>query len=175
MRNSVQSRGLVAGGLLVAVLVAGCAAPMQPMGGGSPMGGGYGTTPAYGGYGNTAPAQGGTQYGVQYGQVQSIEVVRGEQAPAVPAGAVLGAVLGGVLGNQVGSGSGRAAATGAGVIGGALLGDRIQKSREPAAGEMVRVLVRFDNGSTRYFDYGQPVDLRVGDRVRVDNDRVTRY
>ena len=113
---------------------------------------------------------------MQYGQVQSIEVVRGEQnASAGGAGAVIGAVIGGVLGNQVGSGTGRAAATGAGAVGGAIVGSQIEKSRQPAAGEAVRVLVRFDNGSTRYFDYAQSVDLRVGDRVRVENDRVTRY
>jgi uncharacterized protein YcfJ len=41
-------------------------------------------------------------------------------------GAVLGAVLGGLIGNQIGHGGGRAAATGLGVIGGAMLGDNLE-------------------------------------------------
>lgn len=163
MHNSIRSTAALATGLIVAGLVAGCAAPMAPMSGSTS------------GYGNPAPSQAGSQYGVQYGQVQSIEVVRSEQQAPGATGAVLGAVIGGVLGNQVGSGSGRAAATAGGVIGGAMIGNEIEKRRQPAAGEVVRVLIRFDNGSTRYFDYAQSVDLRVGDRVRVENDRVSRY
>jgi uncharacterized protein YcfJ len=41
-------------------------------------------------------------------------------------GAVLGAIAGGVVGNAVGHGSGRAAATAVGIVGGALLGDRLE-------------------------------------------------
>ena len=43
------------------------------------------------------------------------------------AGAALGAVAGGALGSQIGDGSGRVAATAIGIIGGALLGDRIER------------------------------------------------
>jgi len=42
------------------------------------------------------------------------------------AGALLGALAGGALGNAVGNGSGRAAATGVGIVGGALLGNQIE-------------------------------------------------
>ncbi|MCY7308259.1 MAG: glycine zipper 2TM domain-containing protein [Rhodoferax sp.] len=41
-------------------------------------------------------------------------------------GAVLGAVAGGAVGNAIGQGSGRAAATLLGIVGGAMLGDRIE-------------------------------------------------
>jgi uncharacterized protein YcfJ len=49
-------------------------------------------------------------------------------APKSGAGAVMGAIAGGAAGNAIGNGSGRAAATAIGLIGGALLGDRIEGS-----------------------------------------------
>ena len=48
------------------------------------------------------------------------------QAPKSGAGALLGAVAGGVAGNAIGSGGGRAAATVIGLVGGAMVGDRIE-------------------------------------------------
>ena len=53
------------------------------------------------------------------------------------AGAVVGAIAGGLLGNVVGGGSGRAAATGAGLIGGAMLGNQVEASG-PAQYQTVR-------------------------------------
>ncbi len=47
------------------------------------------------------------------------------------AGALMGAVAGGAVGNAVGGGSGRALATVIGVIGGALMGDRVEGSPSP--------------------------------------------
>lgn len=47
------------------------------------------------------------------------------------AGAAMGAVAGGVIGNQIGHGSGRAAATLLGVVGGAVLGDRVEGAPAP--------------------------------------------
>ncbi|HPH15480.1 MAG TPA: glycine zipper 2TM domain-containing protein [Burkholderiaceae bacterium] len=44
------------------------------------------------------------------------------------AGAVIGGIAGGAMGNAIGGGSGRAAATILGVLGGAVLGDRIEGS-----------------------------------------------
>jgi uncharacterized protein YcfJ len=48
------------------------------------------------------------------------------QQPKSGAGAVMGAVAGGALGNAVGNGGGRAAATVIGILGGAMVGDRIE-------------------------------------------------
>lgn len=110
---------------------------------------------------------------VQYGQVTSVESVRGEGA-SVGKGAILGGIAGAVLGHQVGSGSGKDAATVVGIVGGALIGNEIDK-RQQSAPDFIRVAVRFDNGTQRSFDYAQAVDLRVGDRVRVEGDRVVRY
>ena len=110
---------------------------------------------------------------VQYGQVTSVESVRGEGG-SVGKGAILGGIAGAVLGHQVGSGSGKDAATVVGIVGGALIGNEIEK-RQQSGPDFIRVAVRFDNGTQRSFDYSQAVDLRVGDRVRVEGDRVVRY
>lgn len=55
------------------------------------------------------------------------------QPASTGAGGLLGALVGGVAGNAFGHGGGRALATGAGVIGGALLGDRIEANATPPA------------------------------------------
>lgn len=47
------------------------------------------------------------------------------------AGAAMGAIAGGVIGNQVGQGSGNALATMAGLVGGAILGDKIEGPSTP--------------------------------------------
>lgn len=52
-----------------------------------------------------------------------------QQAPKSGAGAIMGAIAGGVVGNSMGKGSGNAATTAIGVIGGAMLGDKIEGSR----------------------------------------------
>ena len=58
---------------------------------------------------------------------QQVEVV----PPKSGAGAVMGAVAGGAIGNSVGRGAGNAAATVIGVLGGAVLGDRIEGTPAP--------------------------------------------
>lgn len=47
------------------------------------------------------------------------------------AGAVLGAIAGGALGNTIGGGTGRVAATALGVVGGALVGNRVEGAGQP--------------------------------------------
>jgi uncharacterized protein YcfJ len=49
------------------------------------------------------------------------------QPPHSGAGALMGAIAGGAVGSQIGGGQGQALATMAGVIGGAILGDNIEK------------------------------------------------
>lgn len=58
-------------------------------------------------------------------QVCSNEAVM-TQAPSSGAGALMGAIAGGAAGNAIGNGGGRAAATVLGLVGGAMLGDRIE-------------------------------------------------
>ena len=150
MRNS--GRAVIAASL-VAALAAGCAT-QQPR------------------YQQPAPAAPGAAY-VQYGQVVNVESIRGD-GHTVGKGAILGGVVGAVLGHQVGAGSGKDAATVAGIVGGALIGNEIEK-RQQVTSDLTRVTVRFDNGGQRSFDYAQGVDVRVGDRVRAEGDRVVRY
>ncbi len=63
-------------------------------------------------------------------QVCSTQQVMVEQ-PRSGAGALLGAVAGGAAGNAIGDGSGRAAATAIGILGGAMLGNRIEGAPAP--------------------------------------------
>lgn len=111
----------------------------------------------------------------EYGRITNIEVFQ-TQAPASNgvAGTVIGGVIGGVLGNQVGGGSGRDAATVVGAVGGAIAGNQIQKNRNPEVRESVRVSVRLDNGAYRAYDMTSAGDLRIGDRVRIDNGQLFR-
>jgi uncharacterized protein YcfJ len=50
------------------------------------------------------------------------------QQPTTGAGGVIGGLAGGAIGNQIGHGEGRAVATILGVVGGALLGNRIESN-----------------------------------------------
>ncbi|WP_295538120.1 glycine zipper 2TM domain-containing protein [uncultured Pseudacidovorax sp.] len=124
-----------------------------------------------------APAYNPAAY-VETGIVANIEMMRSETPPVAPSGggAVVGGLLGGVLGNQIGHGTGRAAATMLGVVGGALAGNAVE-SRNGAARvyESYRVSVQMSNGSYRSFDVPSPGDLRIGDRVRVDGNQISRY
>lgn len=61
-----------------------------------------------------------------------------EPARSSGAGALLGAIAGGVVGNALGKGAGNVLATGAGVIGGAVLGDRIENDGRQGTTRSVR-------------------------------------
>jgi len=114
---------------------------------------------------------------VEYGHVANIEVLRSETpgGGTTGGGAVAGGVIGGVVGNQFGRGSGRAAATALGIVGGALLGNTIEGQHSgPRVYESYRVSVQTDNGGFRAFDVQSPGDLRIGDRVRIDNGQISR-
>lgn len=53
-------------------------------------------------------------------------------APNTGAGALAGAIVGGAIGNSLGHGAGSAAATALGVLGGAIVGDRLEGSQAHA-------------------------------------------
>jgi outer membrane lipoprotein SlyB len=112
------------------------------------------------------------------GVVSSIELVRAEGPSRVsPVGVIAGAVIGGLLGNQVGAGSGRAAATVAGAAVGGYAGNEVGRRAEAgSAPDIYRLAIQFDGGGSQFIDVGNPGDLRVGDRVRVDpNGQISRY
>lgn len=110
--------------------------------------------------------------GITFGNVSHIEIVPVANRTS-GGGAILGAVIGGVLGHQVGGGTGRTAATAVGVVGGAVIGSQVEQ-RNQRDGEIYRVSVRLDTGRIAQFDFQQINDLRVGDRIKVQDGQLYR-
>ncbi len=111
----------------------------------------------------------------RYGVVQSINIVRQESNNSIGAGTIVGAVVGGVLGNQVGKGDGNKAATVLGAAGGAYAGHQMEKvNRQPQA-DTVQLVVRLYDGNNITVSQESAADIRVGDRVVVDNGTARRY
>jgi outer membrane lipoprotein SlyB len=112
---------------------------------------------------------------IEYGRVSNVEVLQNqEQGKGSGVGAVLGGVAGAVIGHQIGGGSGRDAATVLGAVGGAVAGNAIEKNRGTNVRESYRVSVQLDNGAFRAYDVQSYGDLRIGDRVKVENGQVFR-
>ncbi len=144
-------------------------APMNPPG---PVSSYPATYPA-----GTYPAPNNQGAYVEYGRVSNVEVVRMQQPSTGPGiGAVIGGVAGAVVGNQVGTGGARTAATVIGAVGGAVAGNAIERSRtaNTSAGESYRVSVQMDNGTVRSYDTTSYGELRIGDRVRIENGQLFR-
>ena len=108
-----------------------------------------------------------------FGTVERIEVV-GKKDPNNIAGTVIGGIVGGLIGHQIGSGTGNTVATVAGAAGGAYAGNQVQQRRRQDH-ESFRVTVRMDNGSYQTVTQENIMDLRTGDRVRVDGSNISRY
>jgi outer membrane lipoprotein SlyB len=113
-----------------------------------------------------------------YGVVQSIELVKGSSGgiggSGIGIGTIAGAVVGGVVGNQVGSGRGNTAATVVGAAGGAYVGHEIDK-RGQQQNDAYKISMRMENGSYQTVTQSSSADIRVGDRVQIDNGIVRRY
>lgn len=105
------------------------------------------------------------------GTIESINT-NVEQGQGSGAGAVIGGVLGGVLGNQVGKGRGRDVATVAGAVGGAVLGNTIEKSNKST--QSVSIRVRLEDGTFQTIKSDTDQGMRVGERVRIENQRLIR-
>jgi len=106
------------------------------------------------------------------GRVSQIEAIR-ERPPGTGKGAVVGGVLGALVGNQFGHGSGRAAMTVVGAAGGAVAGNNVERNiNKRVVG--YRVIVRLDNGKLRTYEKPRLDGLQVGDRVRIDGQRLRR-
>jgi len=127
--------------------------------------------------GSSPASSSSSHYGAVYGVIDAIEVTRGSidgiGGSGIGAGAVIGGVVGGVLGHQIGGGTGQDIATVAGVVGGAVAGHEIEKSQKQQ--DAYRIRVRLENGGYQTVTQQSINDLRVGDRVRIENDRVSRY
>ncbi len=111
-----------------------------------------------------------------YGTVQSIDLIRQDnKGSSIGLGTLAGAVVGGVVGNQVGSGRGNTAATVIGAAGGGYVGHELEnRNRQPMA-DAYRFTIRMEDGSHQTLMQSTNADIRVGDRVRVDNGVVHRY
>ncbi|WP_038492345.1 glycine zipper 2TM domain-containing protein [Collimonas arenae] len=177
IRRSTQQAMLAAviGGSL---LLGGCAAPYGGQGYGNQgynnqgyNNQGYSNPPA-----QTYPAY--QQPGYQqnnnrnYGVVDAIDVVNTPSQGI--GGAVVGGVLGGVVGHQVGHGNGNTLATIAGVVGGAVVGNQLEARNSPGS-TSYNVRIRMNDNGYQTITVSNPGDLRVGDRVRVDNGQISRY
>jgi outer membrane lipoprotein SlyB len=182
MRNSFRLGSVISAAMLLAGLAACGSQPMNstsnypagtvyPQQGGYPQQSGY---PQQGVYQQNSPAPYGA---VEYGRVTNVEVIRSQEpARTNPAGAIIGGIAGAVIGHQVGGGTGKDLATIAGGVGGAVAGNAIQKnsSSNSQAREVYRISVQVDNGAYRAYDLGTAIDLRPGDRVRIENGQLYR-
>ncbi|WP_332816392.1 glycine zipper 2TM domain-containing protein [Ramlibacter sp.] len=184
MRNRIFT---LAGATVVAAGLAACGSnPTQPVAT-------YPSTPVYPSV-STAP---GTTYpsattaqtvpqGVETGRVTDIQTVQmGATSATNPGvrnavvGGIIGAVVGNIAGKHINEGDNRSAATVLGGAAGAAIGNRMGQRQEStaaagAAGPAYRVTVQTDQGQWRTYEVGALGDLRVGDRVRVENGVIYR-
>jgi len=162
MRNMTRISSLVAGTMALAML---------------------GACTSYGPTYSTAPTYPTTSYpvaGSEFGRIVNIEYLpAGSNAPlssnAGVLGAVVGGVAGGLLGSTIGAGSGRAAATVLGAVGGAAVGQHLARNNQGYTTQAgYRITMQTDGGLMRTYEVPATGDLRVGDRVRVDNGVIFR-
>lgn len=128
-------------------------------------------------YPSTYPNASVTSNYIEFGRVSNIELIAANTAPRgnSTAGTLIGGAVGAILGNQVGGGGGRTAATVLGAVGGAVVGNKIAQNRDGSYDSNVyRISVQTDNGQWRSYDVSATGDLRVGDRVRIENNVLHR-
>ncbi len=119
---------------------------------------------------------------IEFGRVSNIEVIQTTNTMGASgsgnsnAGTVIGGVVGAVLGNTIGHGGGRAAATVLGAVGGAVVGNKLARNQDGSynSATVYRVSVQTENGEWRSYDVSSTGDLRVGDRVRIENNVLYR-
>lgn len=104
------------------------------------------------------------------GVVDSIRAVSRE-GDGSGVGAVAGGALGGVLGNGVGHGNGRALATIAGVVGGAMLGNKIEKDQKKTT--YYESSIRMEDGTRQIVTTDAFPVWKPGEPVRVNQGVVS--
>jgi outer membrane lipoprotein SlyB len=166
MRTISRLPTLLAGGLAAAMLAACSSYPLGPSVASYPT-----TTTSY-------PMAAGPVAGTEYGRIVNIEYL--PVGATVPAGTnILGAVVGGLagaaLGSQIGAGAGRTAATVLGGVAGAAVGNTIARNSQGVTTQAgYRITMQTDSGLIRTYEVPATGDLRVGDRVRIDNGVIYR-
>jgi uncharacterized protein YcfJ len=179
MRNRFASAAVATS---VAALLAACANPTMPTASypSTPV---YPTASSYPSTAPSAPVQSAPVAGLEWGRVTDIQTVQmGATSATNPSvrnavvGGIIGAVVGNLAGKHINDGDNRSAATVLGAAGGAAVGNRIGQRQEntAAGGPAYRVTVQTDQGAWRTYEVGALGDLRVGDRVRVENGVIYR-
>ncbi len=168
MRKMTRLTTAVAGSLAAAMLAACSSYPMGP------------TASTYPTTTSTYPVNSYPVAGSEWGRIVNIEYMpvgtnAGTGGSSGILGAVVGGVAGAVLGNQIGSGSGRTAATVLGGVAGAAVGNQVARNSQGVTTQAgYRITMQSDNGVIRTYEVPATGDLRVGDRVRVDNGVIYR-
>ena len=106
------------------------------------------------------------------GVVEAINVVEAKGDGNNVVGTIAGGLVGGVLGHQVGGGKGKDIATVAGALGGAYAGNRVQNNM--AKTTEYHVVVRLESGATQTVKLAAQPALKVGERVKVEDNAVVR-
>lgn len=105
------------------------------------------------------------------GTIEAINIV--EEGQASGAGAVAGAVAGGVAGNKLGGKKNKKLGTLLGAVGGAVGGHYAEKYLRK--GKRWDVIVQLNDESHKTISFESEPPYKVGDRVKVDGDKLTTY
>lgn len=167
MRNLPRLTAVLSSGAAAAMLAACVSYPAGPVAGPGP---GYGPAPY--------PMHAAPVAGTEHGRIVNIEYVpvgAVYRRPPNAFGAIVGGIAGALIGNQFGSGGGRAAATVLGGVAGAGIGNAIAHNQAGVVTQPgYRITMQTDQGLIRTYEVPATGDLRVGDRVRVDNGVIYR-
>jgi outer membrane lipoprotein SlyB len=190
--NPMNKRFAAVPAVLAAVLLAACGStPMNtssmpstpyPTASSFPSSTYPGTTAPSSNYPNASVQQSAPMAAVEFGRVLDIQTAMGASSgnpnaarDRAIAGGIIGAVVGSVVGKNVNNGGNRSAATVLGAGAGAMIGNRSGQNQQAEAGSAAyRVTVQTDQGAQRTFEVPALGDLRVGDRVRVENGVIYR-
>ena len=168
--NLSRLSALVTGGVAAAMLAACSSYPVANTSPSYPTST-YPTTTSY-------PAASYPVAGTEYGRITNIEYMPvGTNAPNHNGiiGAVVGGLAGAAIGSQIGGGTGRTAATVLGGVAGAAIGNQVARNQQGVTtAPGYRITMQSDQGVMRTFEVPATGDLRVGDRVRVDNGVIYR-
>lgn len=88
------------------------------------------------------------------------------------AGVVAGGLIGGLLGHQVGNGTGKDLATLAGVVGGAIAGNKIESNAKKT--KSYDITVKLESGEQRTVHQASAPNVAPGDKVKIENDMIVR-
>lgn len=100
------------------------------------------------------------------GVVEAVNAIE-QPGEANGVGAVIGGLLGGIVGNQIGNGGARQTARILGMAGGAYAGHQVEKNQRKST--KYELVVRFEDGTTRRFDYDSQPAWHTGERVKLVN------